>query len=165
MRFTDIFIRRPVLALVVSALFLMVGLFSLMKLPIREYPMLETSTITISTQYPGATADLMQGFVTQPIAQVIASVEGIDYLTSSSTDGTSLITVRMKLNANSTEALTEIMAKVNEVRYKLPQEAYDPVIERSAGDSTAVAYVGFASETLPAAELTEYISRVVEPIF
>ena len=165
MNFTDLFVRRPVLALVISSLIVMLGMLAIKQLPVRQYPMLETSTITIATRYPGASADLMQGFVTQPIAQAVSSVEGIDYLTSSSVQGASLVTVRMELNRDSTQALTEVMAKVNQVRYKLPEGAFDPVIERSAGDSTAVAYVGFASDTVSAAQLTDYLARVVQPMF
>lgn len=164
MKFTDLFVKRPVLALVVSTLILLAGLFSLNKLPIRQYPLLESSTISISTEYPGASAELMQGFVTQPIAQAVSSVEGIDYLSSSSVQGRSVITLRMQLNRDSTQALTEVMAKVNQVRYKLPKQAFDPVIERSSGESTDVAYIGFSSEQLSMPELTDYLSRVVEPM-
>jgi len=98
MKFTDLFVKRPVLALVVSTLILLAGLFSLNKLPIRQYPLLETSTISINTEYPGASAELMQGFVTQPIAQAVSSVEGIDYLSSSTVQGRSAVTLRMQLN-------------------------------------------------------------------
>lgn len=165
MTFTDLFVRRPVLALVVSTLILLFGALALSKLPIRQYPLLENSTITISTEYPGASSELMQGFVTQPIAQAVSSVEGVDYLSSSSVQGRSVVTVRMALNRDSTQALTEVMAKVNQVRYKLPEQAYDPVIERSAGEATAVAYVGFVSKTLSTPALSEYLTRVVEPMF
>ncbi|KXU37619.1 acriflavine resistance protein B [Cephaloticoccus primus] len=165
MNFTDIFVRRPVLALVVSCLLVLLGVFALSKLPIRQYPTLETSTITIHTEFPGASAELMQGFVTQPIAQSVSSVEGIDYLSSSSQQGSSTVTLRMELNRDSTKALTEAMAKVNQVRYRLPAQAYDPVIELSAGDSTAVAYVGFSKGGLSIPELTDYLSREVEPLF
>ena len=165
MKFTDVFVRRPVLALVVSMLILLLGVLSLSRLPIREYPLLESSTITVTTEYPGASSELMQGFVTQPIAQAVSAVEGIDYLSSSSVQGRSVITARMALNRDSTQALTEVMAKVNQVRYKLPQQAYDPVIARSAGEATAVAYVGFSSDTLTAAALSDYLARVVEPMF
>lgn len=165
MTFTDVFVRRPVLALVVSTLILLMGLLALGKLPVRQYPTLESSTITVTTEYPGASSELMQGFVTQPIAQAVSSVEGIDYLASSSVQGRSVVTVRMELNRDSTQALTEVMAKVNQVRYKLPEQAYDPVIERSSGDSTAVAYVGFTSETLSTPALTDYLARVVVPMF
>ncbi|GJK49134.1 resistance-nodulation-cell division efflux transporter [Serratia marcescens] len=165
MTFTDLFVRRPVLALVVSTLILLFGALALSQLPIRQYPLLENSTITISTDYPGASSELMQGFVTQPIAQAVSSVEGVDYLSSSSVQGRSVVTVRMALNRDSTQALTEVMAKVNQVRYKLPEQAYDPVIERSAGEATAVAYVGFSSKTLSTPVLSEYLTRVVEPMF
>lgn len=163
MTFTDLFVRRPVLALVVSTLILLLGIKALSGLPVRQYPLTESTTITITTQYPGASPDLMQGFVTQPIAQSVATVEGIDYLSSSSTQGRSVITVRMKLNADSNKAMTEVMAKVNEVKYRLPQDVYDPVLVKSAGEATAVAYVGFSSSTLSLAALTDYLSRVVQP--
>ncbi|PHM36746.1 Resistance-Nodulation-cell Division efflux transporter [Xenorhabdus mauleonii] len=165
MTFTDLFVRRPVLALVVSALIVLLGAFAFSKLPIRQYPQLESSTITVTTQYPGASSDLIQGFVTQPISQAVSSVEGIDYLFSSSVQGRSSVTIRMELNRDSTQALTQVMTKVNQVRYKLPKEAYDPVIELSSGESTAVAYVGFSSDTLPISSVTDYLSRVVEPMF
>ncbi|MGE8307024.1 MAG: MexW/MexI family multidrug efflux RND transporter permease subunit [Pseudomonas kermanshahensis] len=164
MNFTDTFVRRPVLALVVSSLIVLMGLFALGKLPVRQYPLLESATITISTDYPGASAELMQGFVTQPISQAVSSVEGVDFMSSSSLQGRSLITLRMLLNRDSTQALAETMAKVNQVRYRLPEKAYDPVVELSAGDSTAVAYVGFSSQTLSIPELSDYLSRVVEPL-
>ncbi|WP_368882617.1 MexW/MexI family multidrug efflux RND transporter permease subunit [Proteus mirabilis] len=165
MKFTDIFVRRPVLALVVSTLIFLLGAFAFSKLPIRQYPMLQNSTITIATDYPGASSELMQGFVTQPITQAVSSVEGVDYISSSSVQGKSLVTVRMELNRDPTQALTQVMAKVNQVRYKLPEQAYDPVIELSSGESTAVAYVGFSSEQISIPELTDYLSRVVEPMF
>ncbi len=131
------------LALVVSTLILLLGIKALSGLPVRQYPLTESTTITITTQYPGASPDLMQGFVTQPIAQSVATVEGIDYLSSSSTQGRSVITVRMKLNADSNKAMTEVMAKVNEVKYRLPQDVYDPVLVKSAGEATAVAMWAF----------------------
>lgn len=165
MTFTDIFVRRPVLALVVSALIVLLGLFALSKLPVRQYPMLQSSAITITTSYPGASAELIQGFVTQPIAQSVSSVEGVDYLTSSSVQGQSTVTVRMELNRDPTAALAQVMAKVNQVRYKLPEQAYDPVIELSSGESTAVAYIGFSGGDIGLPALTDYLSRVVEPQF
>ncbi|HIW06223.1 MAG TPA: efflux RND transporter permease subunit [Candidatus Ignatzschineria merdigallinarum] len=165
MKFTDLFIARPILSLAISLLMVMIGVFAFNKLPIRQYPLLESSTISISTSYPGASAEMIQGFITQPISHAVSSVEGIDYLTSTSTDGMSVVTARMLLNQDSSVALTEAMAKVNQIRYKLPKEAYDPVIERTAGDSTAVAYVAFSGAEIPASEMTEYISRVVEPLF
>lgn len=165
MRFTDLFVKRPVLSMVVSTLILLFGVFALSNLPIRQYPLLESSSITIRTEYPGASAELMQGFVTQPISQAVSSVEGIDYISSSTVQGRSTITIRMELNSNSTQALTEVMAKVNQVRYKLPEKAYDPVIERSSGESTDVAYISFSTnDKQDIAEVTDYLSRVVEPM-
>ncbi|WP_122584438.1 MexW/MexI family multidrug efflux RND transporter permease subunit [Pseudomonas viridiflava] len=164
MKFTDVFVQRPVLALVVSLLIILAGLKAFQDLPVRQYPLLESSTITVTTDYPGAPAELMQGFVTQPINQSLASVEGVDYVSSSSVQGRSLITLRMGLNQDSAKALSEVIAKVNQVKYRLPEQAYDPVIDRSAGDSTAVAYVGFSSDQLSAAALSDYLDRVVQPM-
>lgn len=163
MKFTDLFVRRPVLALVVSTLILLMGLLAINNLPIRQYPLTESSTLTITTQYPGASPQLMQGFVTQAIAQSVATVEDVDYMSSTSTQGKSVITVRMKLNADSNKAMTQVMAKVNEVKYRLPEQAYDPVIVKSSGEATAVAYVGFSSPTLSTAALSDYLQRVVQP--
>lgn len=164
MKFTDIFLRRPVLALVVSTFILLLGVLAVSKLPIRQYPLLETSIVTITTQYPGASADLMQGFVTQPISQAVASVEGIDYLSSTSAQGRSVVTIHMKLNSNSVSALTEVMAKVNQVKYKLPEGAYDPVIERKSGGVAGVIYIAFSSKELPMSRVEDHIARAVYPI-
>src|SRR4051794_1560825 len=111
MRFTDIFIRRPVLSIVVSLLILLVGARALYSLPIRQYPTLSNTLITITTAYPGASGDLMQGFITQPIAQAVATTEGLDYLTSSSTQNNSTIQAYIKLNYDPNKAMTDIMAK------------------------------------------------------
>src|SRR5215831_1480068 len=126
MAFTDIFIRRPVLSLVVSLLILLIGARALWTLPIRQYPKLDNTVITVSTIYPGATADLMQGFITTPIEQAVATAEGIDYMTSNSIQGTSTISVYIRLNYDPSKALTDVMAKVNQVRYLIPKEANDP---------------------------------------
>ena len=164
MKFTDVFIQRPVLALVVNTLILLLGLQALSKLPIRQYPLLENATISITTEYPGASSAVIQGFVTQPITEAIASVEGIDYVSSFSVQGRSSVNLRLQLNQDSTQALTEVMSKVNQVGYKLPDQAYDPVIERSSGESTAVAYIGFSSQSLATPALTDYLERVVKPM-
>jgi multidrug efflux pump len=155
-KFTDLFVRRPVLALVVSLLIVLAGLKAYLDLPVRQYPLLESSVISVTTDYPGAPAELMQGFVTQPINQSLASVEGVDYVSSTSVQGRSQITLRMALNQDSAKALSDVIAKVNQVKYRLPEQAYDPVIERSAGDATAVAYVGFSSDSLSAAAVFHY---------
>ncbi|MBB6254398.1 multidrug efflux RND transporter permease subunit [Nitrospirillum iridis] len=163
MKFTDLFIKRPVLALVISLLILLVGLKSLSSLPIRQYPKLSSTTISISTVYPGATADLMQGFITTPIEQAVASADGIDYMTSSSTQGQSTVTVYVKLNYDPSQAMTDVMAKVQQVKYLIPKEANDPVITKSTGDTTAVMYLSFASKELEGSAISDYITRVVQP--
>src|SRR6204780_2224355 len=126
MAITDLFIKRPVLSLVVSLLILLVGLKAGTSLPVRQYPKLSNTVITVTTTYPGASPELMQGFITTPIEQAVASAEGIDYMTSSSVQGTSTISVYMKLNADPNQALTDVMAKVNQVKYQIPKEANDP---------------------------------------
>jgi multidrug efflux pump len=164
MSFTDIFIRRPVLALVVSLLILLIGLRAMLGLPIRQYPKLSNTTITITTIYPGATADLMQGFITTPLAQAVATAEGVDYLTSSSIQGTSTITAYILLDFDPDKALTEVMAKVQQVKYLIPTAAQDPVIVKATGQTTAVMYIGFSSDELSSAAISDYMTRVVQPL-
>lgn len=164
MVFTDIFIKRPVLALVLNILILLIGLRAVFDLPLRQYPEIEQSVITVSTGYPGASPDLMQGFVTTPIAQAIATAEGVDYLVSNSRQGASSVQAYMKINTDSDKALTEIMSKVNQVKYLIPQEANDPIILKSTGEQTAVMYIGFASDDLSAPAITDYLIRVVQPL-
>ena len=164
MVFTDIFIKRPVLAFVLSILILLIGLRSAFDLPLRQYPEIEQAVITVATGYPGASPELMQGFVTTPIAQAIATAEGVDYLVSNSRQGSSSVSAHMKLNSNSDKAMTEIMAKVNQVKYLIPQEANDPIILKSTGDITAIMYIGFASNELTTPAITDYLIRVVQPM-
>ncbi|HEY8874159.1 MAG TPA: MexW/MexI family multidrug efflux RND transporter permease subunit [Stellaceae bacterium] len=164
MKFTDIFIRRPVLALVVSLLILLIGLKCLLGLQIRQYPRLYNTTITVSTIYPGASPDLIQGFITTPIEQAVASAEGIDYLTSNSIQGTSTVTAYIRLNYDPSQALTDVMAKVQQVKYLIPAQAQDPIILKATGQTTAVMYVGFSSSELTSAAITDYLTRVVQPL-
>src|SRR6202051_31085 len=156
MKFTDIFIRRPVLALVVSLLILLIGLKAMMSLPIRQFPRLHNTTITVSTVYPGASPDLIQGFITTPIEQAVASAEGIDYLTSSSIQGISTVTAYIRLNYDPSQAMTDVMAKVQQVKYQIPNQAQDPVILKSTGQTTAVMYIGFSSSELSSAAISDY---------
>src|SRR2546421_7905600 len=162
--FTDIFIRRPVLALVVSLLILLIGLKAMTGLQIRQYPKLSNTTITVTTIYPGASPDLIQGFITTPISQAVSTAEGIDYLTASSIQGTSTITAYIRLNYDPSQALTDIMAKVQQVKFQLPKESQDPVIIKSTGQTTAVMYIGFASPELSSAAISDYLTRVVQPL-
>jgi multidrug efflux pump len=164
MRLTDVFIKRPVLALVVSLLILLIGARSMLGLQIRQFPRLSNTTITVTTAYPGASPDLIQGFITTPIEQAVATAEGIDYLTSSSIQSTSTVTAYIKLNYDPGQALTDIMSKVQQVKYLLPKEAQDPVILKATGQTTAVMYIGFSSPQLSGAAISDYLTRVVQPL-
>jgi multidrug efflux pump len=164
MSFTDLFVRRPVLALVVSLLILLIGLRAMLDLPIRQYPRLSNTTITVTTIYPGASPDLMQGFITTPLAQAIGTAEGVDYLISSSVQGTSTITAYIRLDFDPDKALTEVMAKVQQVRYLIPTGAEDPIIVKATGQTTAVMYIGFSSDELSSAAISDYLTRVVQPL-
>src|SRR5579864_3265951 len=164
MRFTDLFIRRPVLALVVSLLILLIGARAMYGLQIRQYPKLSNTTITVTTVYPGASPDLIEGFITTPIEQAVATAEGIDYLTSNSVQGTSTITAYIKLNYDPSKALTDVIAKVQQVKYLMPTAAQDPIIIKATGQTTAVMYIGFASPTLQSAGISDYLTRVVQPL-
>jgi multidrug efflux pump len=164
MSFTDIFVRRPVLALVVSLLILLIGLRAMLALPIRQYPKLSNTTITVTTLYPGASPELMQGFITTPIEQAVATADGVDYLTSNSIQGTSTVTAYIRLNYDPDKALTEVMAKVQQVKYLIPGGAQDPVITKSTGQTTDVMYIGFASSQLSSAAISDYLTRVVQPL-
>ncbi|MGM0434496.1 MAG: efflux RND transporter permease subunit [Pseudomonadota bacterium] len=163
MRFTDIFVHRPVLATVVSLLILLLGVRSAMEMEIRQYPELESTTVTVTTAYPGASSDLVQGFVTTPLQQAIAEADGIDYLTATSRQGSSIIEAKMDLNYDANAALSEIQAKVASQRNELPEASRDPVIESETGDSTALMYIAFHSESLPVSQITDYLTRVVQP--
>ncbi|GHA86698.1 efflux RND transporter permease subunit [Modicisalibacter luteus] len=163
MKFTDIFVRRPVLATVVSLLILLMGLRSTMDMELRQYPELESTVITVSTSYPGASSELVQGFVTTPLQQAIAEVNGIDFITSESIQGSSSIEVHMELNYDANAALAEVQAKVASQRSVLPEAAESPVIESSTGDSTALMYLAFYSPQMPVPQITDYLTRVVQP--
>lgn len=165
MQFTDLFIRRPILAVVSSLLILLVGLYAAFALPVRQYPYLENATITVSTTLPGATQEVMQGFVTTPIAQAIATSTGIDYLSSTTTQGKSDIKARLVINANADRAMTEILAKVQQVKSRLPVGITDPVISKSTEGGTAVQYVAFYSDSLTIPQVTDFATRVAVPMF
>ncbi|NKB46501.1 MAG: MMPL family transporter [Legionellales bacterium] len=163
MKFTDIFINRPVLATVISLLILLFGLRAILELPIRQFPKMENTTITVTTVYPGASAELVQGFITQPIQSTIASADGIDYLTAESREGVSIVSAHIVLNYDPNLAFTEIMAKVAQVRGQLPRQTEDPIIFKETDDSNALLYASFNSEVLTRQQITDYISRVVQP--
>src|SRR5512132_1829302 len=164
MRFTDLFIRRPVLSIVVSLVILIAGLQSIRSLSVRQYPRSDIAVIQVTTAYIGANADLVRGFITTPLEMVIASSDGIDYIESSSAQSLSTIQVHLKLNYDSNAALTQIQTKVSQVRNDLPPEAQAPVIELQTADTQfASMYIGFSSTELDQNQITDYLTRVVQP--
>ncbi|MBI1950441.1 MAG: efflux RND transporter permease subunit [Acidobacteria bacterium] len=164
MKFTDLFIRRPVLAVVVNLVILIAGLQSIRSLAVRQYPRSDIAVINVSTAYVGANADLVRGFITTPLERVIASADGIDYIESSSAQGLSTIIVHLKLNYDTNAALTQIQSKVAQVRNDLPPEAEAPVIELETADNRfAAMYIGFASKDLDQNQITDYLTRAVQP--
>ncbi|MBZ2188806.1 efflux RND transporter permease subunit [Alcanivorax sp. JB21] len=164
MKFTDIFIRKPVLASVVSLFIFLLGVRAAMELNVRQYPELQNAVISVTTAYIGADADLIQGFITAPLEREIATADGIDYITSSSFGGVSSIQAFLRLDANPNEVLTQVAAKVNKLRGELPAESEDPVVELAEGDATAAMYLAFYSEILDNNQITDYLVRVVEPL-
>ncbi|AYF90272.1 multidrug efflux RND transporter permease subunit [Pseudomonas sp. JS3066] len=163
MAFTDPFIRRPVLATVVSLLIVLLGFQAFSKLVIRQYPQMENALITVTTAYPGANAETIQGYITQPLQQSLASAEGIDYMTSSSQQNMSVIQIYARIGANSDRLFTELLAKANEVKNQLPQDAEDPVLSKEAADASALMYISFYSDELSNPQITDYLSRVIQP--
>ncbi len=164
MKFTDLFIRRPVLAIVVNLLILVAGIQSIRSLSVRQFPRTDMASVSITTVYIGASADLVRGFITSPLERAVASVDGIDYMESSSGSSVSTITVHLKLNYDTNAALTQIQAKVAQVRNDLPPEAQAPVIEVVTADAQfAAMYLGFASSELDQNQITDYLTRVVQP--
>jgi multidrug efflux pump len=161
--FTDIFIKRPVLATVVSLIILVLGLRAINELPLRQFPKMENTVISITTTYPGASAELIQGFITSRIEKAIASADGIDYQTAQSTEGASTIKAYIKLNYDPSVAMTDIMAKVAEVSNDLPKESNQPVIQKTTGSQMALMYIGFNSKNMNTQQITDYLSRVVQP--
>ncbi len=164
MRITDLFIKRPVLAVVVNLVILIAGLQSIRSLAVRQYPRSDIAVVTISTAYVGANADLVRGFITTPLERVIATADGIEYIESSSAQGLSRITVHLKLNYDGNAALTQIQAKVAQVRNDLPPEAEAPEIELETADNRfAAMYLSFSSDDLDQNQITDYLTRVVQP--
>ncbi|QSX35247.1 efflux RND transporter permease subunit [Shewanella avicenniae] len=164
MHFTDLFIRRPILSIVVSLMILLIGISATYNLPIRQYPQMESATITIDTQLPGATQDMMQGFVTTPIAQAISTASGIEYITSTSRQGKSHISAKLVLNADADRSMTEILSKVQTVKYRLPEGVTDPVIAKITDGASAIQYLAFVSDSLAPAQIADFISRVAQPL-
>ncbi len=163
MNLTEIFIRRPVLATVLNLLLLIVGWQAISALVVRQYPYTSNAVVTVSVAYPGANADLVRGFVTTPLEREISSADGIDYVESTSRQGGASISARLRLNYDPNDALTQITAKVNRVKGELPAGAEDPVFDVAIGETIASAYLGFSSETMQGNQITDYLTRVVQP--
>src|SRR5213595_1956737 len=164
MKFTDLFVKRPVLAIVVNLVILIAGLQAIRSLSIRQYPRSDTAVVQITTVYVGANADLVRGFLTTPLERVIASADGIDYMESSSAQSVSTITVHLKLNYDANAALTQLQAKVAQVRNDLPPEAEAPIIDLETADTQfAAMYIGFSSSELDKNQISDYLTRVVQP--
>jgi multidrug efflux pump len=164
MKFTDLFVKRPVLAMVVNLVILIAGLQAIRSLSVRQYPRSDIAVIQVTTVYVGANADLVRGFVTTPIERVVASADGIDYMESTSAQGLSTIQVHLKINYDTTAALTQIQAKVAQVRNDLPPDAQIPVIDLQTADTQfAAIYIGFSSADLDQNQITDYLTRAVQP--
>ncbi len=163
MRFTDVFINKPVLAIVVSLFILLLGLRAMFDLNVRQFPEIQNAVITVTTSYIGADADLVQGFITTPLEREVAQAEGIDYLVSTSVPGVSVIQAYLRLDADPNDALTEVAAQVNKLRSELPEQSEDPVIELSVGEQVAAMYLSFYSDILDDSQITDYLVREVEP--
>ena len=163
MHFTDIFVKRPVLATVVSLLILLAGLQAIFQLPIRQFPEVSDTKIEITTVYPGANADQIKGFITTPLQQAVASTEGVDIIESRSSQSVSTITLKLRLDANADRALADVLSKVNEVKGVLPEEANDPVVKRTNGAGFALMYISFKSKQMSAPQISDYLDRVVKP--
>lgn len=163
MKFTDIFINKPVLAVVLSLIILMLGARSITELGIREYPKVEDTLITVTTAYPGASENVVQGFVTTPLEQAIGSAEGIDYMTSSSIEGVSTINVYMNLNYDPNAALAEVLSEVDTVLNQLPKQAQLPIITKTSISNVAYLYLAFTSDTMNDSQMTDYITRAIRP--
>ena len=163
MAFTDPFIRRPVLASVISLLLVLLGLQAFTSLVIRQYPQMESALITVTTAYPGANAETIQGYITQPLQQSLASAEGVDYMTSVSQQNVSIISVYARIGADTDRLYTELLSQANSVKNQLPQNAEDPVLNKQAADSTALMYISFYSDQLSNPQITDYLSRVIQP--
>src|SRR3984893_4885962 len=164
MNFTDLFVKRPVLAVVVSLVIVIAGLQAIRSLSVRQYPRSDISVVQVTTVYVGANADLVRGFITTPLERVIASADGIDYMESTSAQGLSTITVHLKLNYDTNAALTQIQAKVAQVKNDLPPESQVPVIDLQTADTQfAAMYIGISAKDLDENQITDYLTRVVQP--
>src|SRR6188474_3942725 len=162
--FTDVFIKHPVLALVVNLVIVLVGLRALSGLPVQQYPQIESSSVLITTVYTGASAETVRGFLTTPIERVTSAISGVDYLESSSRAGVSTVTIHLKLNHDSTKALAEVTARLQQVRSELPAQAEPPVVDIQRADRPyATFYLSFTSSERTVPQVTDWLSRTLQP--
>src|SRR5256886_428906 len=162
--FTDLFIRHPVLAAVVNLAIVLMGWRALSSLPVQQYPNIQSSSVVISTVYYGASAEAVRGFLTTPIERAVSAISGIDYVESNSRAGVSTVTVHLKLNQNSTAALAEVTARLQQVRAELPSEAEPPVVEVQRADRPyASFYLSFTSSARDIPQLTDWLTRNMQP--
>ncbi len=165
MNFSEIFIRRPVLTIVTAVLILLLGIQGFYRMTVREYPEVKESVITVTTTYAGASASLMQGFITTPIAKAVLSAENVDYVTSKSALGSSTVSVNMRLNSDPDKALVDVLAKVQQVRGQLPSDADDPIVVKGNGQNFALMYISVRSTTMNPQQVTEFLTQVIQPRF
>jgi multidrug efflux pump len=165
MGFSERFIRRPVFSTVFALLILLLGAQGITSMSVRQYPKVDETVITVTTAYPGASADVIQGFITSTIEKAVSSAEGVDYVTSSSAVGQSTVSVHMRLNADPNQSLTEVIAQVQQVRGQLPSDAKDPVIQKGTGFAFALMYMAARSDNMNPQQLTDYLTRVIQPRF
>src|SRR5512138_1781319 len=162
--FTDTFIKHPVLAAVVNLVILLVGWRALSSLPVQQYPKIESSSVVITTVYYGASADTVRGFLTTPIERAVSAISGVDYIESNSRAGVSTVTIRLKLDHDSTKALAEVTARLQQVRSELPQEAESPVVEVQRADRPyATFYLSFSSKERTVPAITDWLVRTLQP--
>ena len=163
MSLSDIFIKRPVLTTVFGFIMILLGVLGAVNLQIRQYPEVDETVVTVTTVYPGASAELIQGFITSPIASAVSTAEGVDYVTTTSRPSASVVSVNMRLGADPDVALTEVMSKVQEVRSQLPSDARDPTIVKGTGMTFAMMYLALQNPNMTPEQITEYIKRVIRP--
>jgi multidrug efflux pump len=161
----DVFVKRPVVAVVLSLALLLAGIFAAFRIPVIQFPRVESASLVVRTQYPGASADVVQGFITDAVERVAMTVPGVDYVDSASNAGSSTVTAWLELNVNSSEALAELTSRLNQIRYELPDEALDPSVEVLRTDqANALFYLDVDAGAMSRAELTDYMARNVTPI-
>ncbi|WP_029897496.1 efflux RND transporter permease subunit [Desulfohalovibrio reitneri] len=162
-KFTDFFIERPVLAVVLALSLFLIGAFCVFKLPVRLYPKIDSKQIAVTTEYPGASSEVVQGYVTRTISKAVGGVNHLAYVKSKSVQGKSTVTAVLKLGADADTALTEVMSKVDRVKYLLPPDVFAPQVSKKTTGAFPLFYLGFSSDTVPTEAITDFLQREVLP--